>query len=689
MEMSISLYQPLDTSRREIRLVRILPSNDTIRCTLQVESLSSDLKYAALSYAWGDPKVTRDIIVNDEKFPATENLYEALLQFLSNTALLSNDGDTALPLWIDAICINQKDVNEKNHQVQLMGSIYSSATRVLSWLGVPGVERGDITIRTMRDMVEAAFSGETDQVDEAGLRDFLTSQPQSLRPPDESEEDLPDEGAMWRDIRFLFERPYWTRVWIVQEMVLAENADTHLFVCGSETIPFDAMEKTAKAFDFLVRHEDPQRVGLKQRDWHLTRHFGSPFIGIQIVSYIRQSRASGDLFSTGEIPFHIMRLQATDKKDLVYGFHAITSSDLTVDYHKTTKQVYIDWYEMTLRQLSSVSTKDGRPATHPILFAGLGLDNASKSGLPSWLPNLGRLSDIFRDTYIRRLWDYNARMGRVDGSNSSAGSTSSSVRQRQSLDTPTIISGNTMQISGVRCCGIITEVIEVEKSSDTSRWPRSLHKLCVDTLNRKLKDHPLGISTLQALFYLMHGGQDPMTGKHLNVPPDPDLGFHVFRCFGCVDRVLDVLVSIENVVDLDAIGQLRAKSRSDKSLQFALDANMCKGVEKPDNLDIVLLTIKHFGGLQAALALHKSLDPSQEKAIFQTDDGYMGIGPKGLRKGDQPCFLKDLASPVLIRDNGDGKCSNVGLAYIYGLLESKATGKIKEDVVEAERFEIV
>lgn len=74
-------YTPLDEFRNEIRLVVILPSKDddeTVSCKLQTASLDEKLEYAALSYVWGDPTITKDIIVNGLPFAATTNLGSAL-----------------------------------------------------------------------------------------------------------------------------------------------------------------------------------------------------------------------------------------------------------------------------------------------------------------------------------------------------------------------------------------------------------------------------------------------------------------------------------------------------------------------------------------------------------------------------------------------------------------------------------
>jgi hypothetical protein len=123
-------YQPLDAKSEIIRVVILQPGHfDTpIQCKLQHVDLDEKPWYEALSYVWGDPKATMPIqLENDPAFSVTRNL-ERALRYLRR-------GDAPRVLWIDAICIDQQNVPEKNHQVQKMTRIYESAGRVQLWVG--------------------------------------------------------------------------------------------------------------------------------------------------------------------------------------------------------------------------------------------------------------------------------------------------------------------------------------------------------------------------------------------------------------------------------------------------------------------------------------------------------------------------------------------------------------------------
>jgi hypothetical protein len=155
--MSTYEYPPLSIELQSFRLLCLLPAENEstkttrIRCRLAEYSLQDSGKsiplYDALSYTWDDPAKPRSIFINEQKLAVTENLYAALLQI--------RDRGLNQIIWIDALCINQADTEERGQQVQLMAQIYSKATRVLVWLG----ETTDNSHRALESIRIAAKDG--------------------------------------------------------------------------------------------------------------------------------------------------------------------------------------------------------------------------------------------------------------------------------------------------------------------------------------------------------------------------------------------------------------------------------------------------------------------------------------------------------------------------------------------------
>jgi Heterokaryon incompatibility protein (HET) len=119
-----------------IRVMLLTPSknvDDFLTCRIVHKTLHDCSSYHALSYTWGEPVFSKTLVVDKSmRIPITENLDFALRK-------LRLDGIRAL--WVDAICINQQDVQERAQQVRLMGRIFSQAKSVIIWTGLDNASR--------------------------------------------------------------------------------------------------------------------------------------------------------------------------------------------------------------------------------------------------------------------------------------------------------------------------------------------------------------------------------------------------------------------------------------------------------------------------------------------------------------------------------------------------------------------
>lgn len=126
--LNARVYLPLHSNSGTFRLLTIWPaeSSDSIKCTLETAFWQTS-EYEALSYAWGDMRLFRSISIDDRTFFVTSELFAALHELRSET--------TKRVLWVDAICINQYDEQERERQVQQMNHIYQNAKKAVVWLG--------------------------------------------------------------------------------------------------------------------------------------------------------------------------------------------------------------------------------------------------------------------------------------------------------------------------------------------------------------------------------------------------------------------------------------------------------------------------------------------------------------------------------------------------------------------------
>jgi len=156
--------------------------------------------HTCLSYTWGIDEPSQQIVVDNGKFLVRDNLYAFLQECVRR-----ND-HIAIPLLIDAVCINQADLLEKNVQVSRMGKIYEQATEVIIWRGV-----GDPSVEVTFDHVRMHA-------------DSLLPDPdnEAARPGDSDPIGHPTK-RYWDKFDTIASLPYWHRMWIVQELLLAEE----------------------------------------------------------------------------------------------------------------------------------------------------------------------------------------------------------------------------------------------------------------------------------------------------------------------------------------------------------------------------------------------------------------------------------------------------------------------------------
>ncbi|KAJ0148875.1 Uncharacterized protein HZ326_8520 [Fusarium oxysporum f. sp. albedinis] len=192
------------------------PAHSIISCTLKPYSLATAPSYQALSYVWG-PALTansKSIQCNGHNFFVTDNLYEALhrLRAISDCRLI----------WIDQICINQHDLQERSQQVSVMRDIYSQAELVNAWLGVTDSPESARVV----DMISTMAAGSwprTMRIDQPLDDEEL----QSLGLP-------PQNSPTYMALSNMLGLAYFSRVWIVQEIAVAKS---YQILWGEITIP--------------------------------------------------------------------------------------------------------------------------------------------------------------------------------------------------------------------------------------------------------------------------------------------------------------------------------------------------------------------------------------------------------------------------------------------------------------------
>lgn len=337
-------YTALDTTKHQIRLLHLAPSKDrrrVIACYFSVVSLSQrgpQDNYEALSYAWGDPIFNKSIRLADAHFPVTTNL-KVILRALRHPT-------QERVLWIDAVCIDQHNIQERSHQVSRMNEIYSQAANVIIWLGEP--------------MSDAALAFDF-------LRDF--GRQRSELPTSNDGDRNTEQTAM--SVRSLLTRPWWTRIWTAQEWILAERTT---FQSGHHLLDGEVLIESLDHYRYHVKHTDC--CGM-----HLTSDFlfrlGDSLQSLFALNAVKQLYSRHDFSSS--LGYLRMR-HAADPRDKVYGVLALASSQyaglLRADYGASVEQVY---EQLALALIERTKWLD--------IFSHIAPNQPRNLTVPSWVPD--------------------------------------------------------------------------------------------------------------------------------------------------------------------------------------------------------------------------------------------------------------------------------------------------------------
>jgi hypothetical protein len=261
---------PLDPENGYIRVLHILPGKDgdPIYCSLEVRSLSQDGIEEALSYVWGKEGGPWGIWLDEHWFSTTRNLYLALngLRYV----------DKVRTIWVDAICINQADIIEKGTQVKFMRNIYAAAKSVIIWLKTEDDE--EAIESTNLDSSQPDFSTMLASYQEniTRVNDVINNQgdPTSL---------ISAVSALAESCHDILSQAWWTRVWTVQEALLAASPPMIYFRGGK-----------------ILWSDLTTAVLLFRRDWkNLTRWLMTEKVDINPPDAISPVRSSDERVEEG------------------------------------------------------------------------------------------------------------------------------------------------------------------------------------------------------------------------------------------------------------------------------------------------------------------------------------------------------------------------------------------------------
>lgn len=337
------LYARLDFLSYEIRLLSIQEAliDEPICCTLEQTTLIDPGSYHALSYCWGDLRNKKRIIINDVSVEVGHNLEAALRQLRSRGYLR---------VWIDALCINQDDVEERGLQIRNMRQIYSQAVYVILWLGDDPDNIADAVKYLFEHGRYRWFPGRRFTA-VGGLMPCTRGRDK------EKQEEW--DVQRWRIFQSFFEISYWRRVWVIQEIASSGRVKVLFGQIAMDWKSITDAISHWKEYSDAVPKACASYKYAAELDYFRTR-FKDPRQMTLIEAFQRSYYAL-----------------ATDQRDKIYALLGLTSDGPRLvpmpNYQKTFEQVLCDLIRAILAAENSSNTLT------PMSFSG-----GSQRGWP-WL----------------------------------------------------------------------------------------------------------------------------------------------------------------------------------------------------------------------------------------------------------------------------------------------------------------
>jgi hypothetical protein len=612
----MGLYQHLSLSFADsIRIVKIDPGDEqteSVQLSIFQARLRDRPKYEALSYEWGNDMCDNLVVCDGQELQVKTNLAAALKHVRLS--------DESRCMWIDAICIDQENIPERNQQVSMMRDIYAQADGVLIWIG----EESPYVKDAFKMIPELARNWQIREVARLRAGDIRPSL--RLRPSIAEEPSLMLQNELlWKSFYKLFASTYFERTWIVQEIVVSTRATV---VCGKQQVEWKLFHWAASFINATTSllHNAPEPDTLTK------------------VSGIDQIRSMYKQREGFPLPFYLMfvqNLKCTNPRDKVFGILGLRRNVneqlpdlaklLQVDYNKSEQQVYQDAARYIIESQQSLYICFGQP-----------LASKSVQNLPSWVPDwsvrLKEAPTAFLTVHYRLhnllpwpvniAFDHNSMY--TDGLSID---TISFATDTMSCETP---------LPGIK--QIILYLCSQVGVAPTGRVDPGLASLA-SIRYRQSVSHEDGQSIFEALWRTLIGNTANFKPAHptfvrhfeglLDIIRLRERGIMFDRTNVNEITILDP--DVERKLDSDIISQLLWRSALEKD-------------SGPFFLELV--------------------NTIQGRVFFTTSKGYMGFGAMGSKVGDEVCVLGGGNSPFILRSH-DTYFEMIGDSYLHGIMHGR------------------
>lgn len=619
------------------------------------QNLQQDFsKFSALSYTWGHA-VQEDFVddfshvieCSDQTIPIGVNLDDALQHLFVDSSLAPE------LLWVDAICIDQSNVEERGQQVQMMAQIYARASAAIVWLGNDDSD-ARIAFDILQEYVPVLRKIVHKYVDKDPLSAVPTSGHNVYDDPGFHAEHGIKAWSMehWRSLVNFLSRRWFQRIWVIQETIFPPSS---IFCCGPLRFQWQDLDLFV-ALVFGAQWHGPNFHDMQKETAEIAVLF-TLYREIRLVAGGGHFDDPTGLLSIEDKAYHFAQycllhtvvLKATDPRDKIYAISSLVQSYaarlgikalwLKADYTAEVIQVFkvtlavLVWKTRSLDLLSYVPDKSDR----------------ANSTLPTWLPHL----------HIQNATDMDNLLNLHGSHNYHAGYMSQQLPIRP--DVHVNIDSWTLRASGIL----------VDKIEEVARFEEGqiigMLKMCLDLPAEYINGEP----PVEVLWRTLIAGR---TDTAYPAPPQTESAFsayikailigHMIQSAAAKDReaaikILETLRAIEDKCPhpaIPSVAEFRALVRS----AIRDSAQFHESIQQ----------------LYARNTYSTAVSPAPSglkgKSLCRSSRGYLGLFPYSAEVGDEAWLFKGARVFHLLRSSGDGAHELMGESYIHGLMEGEA-----------------
>ncbi|KAF2655329.1 hypothetical protein K491DRAFT_658648 [Lophiostoma macrostomum CBS 122681] len=658
-ERNDSVYPVLEHSD-SIRLLRFSRRHGgAFHGELKAFRLNRTPPFYTASYVWGPPTTPEFMTFNSGSLP----VLSSLAPFLRMIKLHDNFSDGQW-WWFDSICINLEDSSERSAQVQMMGDIYRTAQRTCIWLGEEREEgkRGRDCLGAIQFLVQLA-----------NLRDALNTSAQLRK-------ELRDEkfAGQWQAVGSLLGRPWWTRVWTLQEYILPREAK---FYCGSSGISRSALKSAIYSIYLVTNGHDD--------DLFPRANFDAAWNRRRIRQWYTENGEMGVVAMIAYLGNH----SATDTRDRVYSSLGLIGKRNRrligkPDYESSVEQVYAGLVERFWREYGCL---DIICFTHLFNRDAKNIGCEERQGiLPSWAPDWRAFVQsspvpLMASQSSTQEMIGNCRPLATKKWTATYRATGKDLRNKAKVRFA-------KNLKEMWCDGVILDVVDGLGGLDgcdtrcTSSACNDGHPLVQSAQGKRLKALPEEI--LESLTcslvldrsdkYLGHAAPNHYMSDFLSLYRRAMGGEQVdllFRVWYEQNKDLDIggqtLSDIIMAVDTESKSPTRQKISS-------------TGRPRIDSANTYVKAEDTFMERLHDVICKKS------RRLMVTEQSYMGVAPCRAQQGDVVAILFGCSIPLVLRRVGSREAWEVvGEAYVHGYMNGQVEGSVRDGRREVRTFRLV